>query len=78
MKRLLAKVLVALALGLLVLLVLDGYNPTMAFLTSTPSKVYIIITCVAGIVLGILCLAERSAERSGKKNGKTDAMQNTI
>lgn len=63
MKRLLAKILIALALGLLVISVLDGYNPTMAFLTSTPSKAYILITCIAAIALGILCLAEKGADR---------------
>lgn len=75
MKRLLAKIQIALALGLLVLSVLDGYNPTMAFLTSTPSKVYILIACATGIALSIICLAERSAGRSGKKDGKTDTGQ---
>lgn len=63
MKRVLAKILIALALGLLVLVVLDGYNPTMAFLTSTSSKVYIFFTCLAAAALGILCLAEKGADR---------------
>ena len=63
MKRVLAKILIALALGLLVLAVLDGYNPTMAFLTSTPAKVYIFCTCLAAAALGILCLAEKGADR---------------
>lgn len=63
MKRVLAKILIALALGLLVLIVLDGYNPTMAFLTSTSSKVYIFFTCLAAAALGILCLAEKGADR---------------
>lgn len=63
MKRVLAKILIALALGLLVLVVLDGYNPTMAFLTSASSKVYIFFTCLAAAALGILCLAEKGADR---------------
>ncbi len=35
----------ALILGLLLLAVLDSFNPLMAFLTSSPSKLYIVITC---------------------------------
>lgn len=58
MKKLLAKIVLALALGLIVLAVLDAFNPTMAFLTSTVSKIYIAISCVLTVVLAAICIAE--------------------
>ena len=46
----------AMLLGLIVLVYLDGRNPFMAFLTSTASKVYILLACVLGLAVTVLCL----------------------
>lgn len=56
MKKALAKIALALALGLIVITVLDGYNPLMGFLTSTPSKVFIICTCVSAALVAAMSL----------------------
>ncbi len=56
MKRALAKIALALALGLIVITVLDGYNPLMGFLTSTPSKVFIVCTCVSAALVAAMSL----------------------
>lgn len=56
MKKALAKIALALALGLMVITVLDGFNPLMGFLTSTPSKVFIICTCLSAAVTAALSL----------------------
>lgn len=39
----------ALQLGLIVLVILDARNPFMAFLTSTPSHIYLLLLAVVGI-----------------------------
>ena len=39
----------ALLLGLIVLVILDARNPFMAFLTSTPSHIYLLLLAVVGI-----------------------------
>ena len=49
----------AFLLGLLVLVFLDGRNPAMAFLTSTASKVYILLTCVSALTALFWCLFAR-------------------
>ena len=52
--RLLSHIALALALGTVLLVILDGFNPRMAFLTSTPSHV------LAGEIRGIsLCRPNR-------------------
>lgn len=56
MKKALAKIALALALGLMVITVLDGFNPLMGFLTSTPSTVFIICTCLSAAVTAALSL----------------------
>lgn len=49
----------AFLLGMLVLVFLDGRNPTMAFLTSGASKVYILLMCVLSITALYTCLFGR-------------------
>ncbi len=44
--RLLSHIALALALGTVLLVILDGFNPRMAFLTSTPSHVFLLLLCV--------------------------------
>lgn len=41
----------AMLLGLVVLIVLDGYNPLMGFLTSGVSKVYMLLMCLINLGL---------------------------
>ena len=48
----------ALALGLIVLVVLDGFNPLMAFLTSRASKVFILALCLSCIVTSLISIVE--------------------
>lgn len=47
----------AMLLGLIVLLYLDSRNPYMKFLTSDVSKIYILLTCVLGVITGCLYMA---------------------
>lgn len=58
MKKALAKIALALALGLIVITVLDGFNPLMGFLTSIPSKVFIICTCVCSAIVAGMSLKD--------------------
>ena len=44
---------ICLLLCLAVFMVLDGYNPYMKWLTSTASKVYIVICVVVGIITAL-------------------------
>ena len=56
LKKILNYVSIALCLGLIVITVLDGFNPMMSFLTSKPSKIYIFATCAICAANGILSL----------------------
>ncbi len=56
LKRILDHISIALCLGLMVIAILDGFNPMMAFLTSRPSKIYIFATCTVCVVNGIVSL----------------------
>lgn len=58
MKKALAKIALALALGLIVITVLDGFNPLMGFLTSIPSKVFIICTCLSSAIVAGMSLKD--------------------
>lgn len=40
----------ALLLGMIVLVILDRYNPYQGFLNSASSRVYILILCASGLV----------------------------
>ena len=46
----------ALALGLIVLVVLDNFNPMMAFLTSRPSKIFMLAVCLSSVVVSLICI----------------------
>ncbi len=46
----------AMLLGMLLIVYLDGRNPYMAFLTSAPSKVYIVLMCLLGLITSTLYL----------------------
>lgn len=48
----------AMLLGLILLVYLDGRNPYMLFLTSGPSKIYLLILCGLGLLTTFLSLAD--------------------
>ncbi len=52
----------ALALGLIVLVVLDNFNPMMAFLTSRPSKIFMLAVCLSSVVVSLICIVRDRRE----------------
>ena len=50
---------IAMLLGLAVLVVLDERNPLMNFLTSSTSKIYLLILCAVGLAVAVLVISER-------------------
>ena len=50
---------IAMLLGLVVLVILDEHNPTMKFLTSGTSKVYLLLLCALCLTSLILYVAEK-------------------
>ena len=56
-KLLLAMLTNALALGLCVLIVLDLRNPYMGFLSSVPSRVFMLCLCVCALATATLYIA---------------------
>ena len=60
--------LLSMALGLVLITVLDGYNPMMGFLTSDVSKIYIYILCVLAVLTALVYIAE--AQIKSKNRGK--------
>ena len=58
-KELLAHLLIAMLLGMVVITILDGYNPLMAFLTSRATKIYIMTMCALGLIVAVLYIAQR-------------------
>lgn len=49
---------IAMLLGFIVLIILDGRNPLMAFITSDTSKVYMLIMCIVCLIVIISNIAE--------------------
>lgn len=60
--------LLSMALGLVLITVLDGYNPMMGFLTSDVSKIYIYILCALAVLTALLYIAETKIK--SKNRGK--------
>ena len=56
-KEFIAHLAIAMLLGMVVITILDGYNPLMAFLTSKASKVYIIVMCILGVATAVMYIA---------------------
>lgn len=59
LKSFLPHLAIAMQLGLLVLIVLDGRNPLMAFLTSGASKVYMVIMCILSLAVTGAYIADK-------------------
>lgn len=57
---------IAMALGMAVLVYLDGRNPYMEFLTSGASKVYILLLCALCLAVAILDAARLRRGEDGK------------
>ncbi len=57
LKNLLPHLAIAMLLGLLVIAILDEYNPLMNFLTSGVSKIYIFLTVALGVAVAALYIA---------------------
>ena len=60
--------LLSMALGLVLITVLDGYNPMMGFLTSDVSKIYIYILCALAVLTALLYIG--GTQRSPRNKGK--------
>lgn len=60
--------LLSMALGLVLITVLDGYNPMMGFLTSDVSKIYIYVLCALAVLTALLYIAETQIK--SKNRGK--------
>lgn len=54
------------ALGLALIVVLDGYNPMMGFLTSDVSKIYIYILCALAVLTALVYIAETQIKSKNK------------
>ncbi len=67
-KYILPHLLLCMALGLALIVVLDGYNPMMGFLTSNVSKIYIYILCALAVLTALLHIGE--SQRGQKNKGK--------
>lgn len=57
-KEFLAHLAIAMLLGLVVIAILDDFNPFMAFLTSKVTKIYIVILCVVGVTVAAMYIAQ--------------------
>ena len=66
-KYILPHLLLCMALGLALIVVLDGYNPMMGFLTSNVSKIYIYILCALAVLVALMYIAETGIKT--KHNG---------
>lgn len=47
----------ALVLGLMTIVIVDGFNPMMQFLGSNVTKIYIMLTCIVCLVVAISAIA---------------------
>lgn len=60
LKKLLPDLVAAMALGMIVLVILDSFNPFMAFLTSGSTKVYIVIMGVVSVAAALTAAVDRN------------------
>lgn len=65
-KYILPHLLLCMALGLVLIVVLDGYNPMMGFLTSDVSKTYIYILCALAVLMALLYIGETQIRSKNK------------
>ena len=60
LKRLLPDLAAAMALGMVVLAILDSFNPFMSFLTSNCTKVYAVILGIVSVASALTVAVERA------------------
>ena len=65
--KLVARIGIALCLGLMTLAVLDERNPVMKFLTSNSSKIFLAITCIFGVIMGVTILRRETVLKDKTK-----------
>ncbi len=63
LKNALPNISISLSVSMLVILVLDSYNPMMGFLMGTPFQVLTVLTCVSSIATGIVMYAGQFKKR---------------
>ena len=61
-EKLLSHLSIAMLMGMVVLVIMDNHNPLMKFLTSVPSKTYIIVMCAAALISLVLYAARLNRE----------------
>lgn len=65
-RYILPHLLLSMSLGLILIVVLDGYNPMMGFLTSAVSKIYIYILCALAVLTALLYIGETQIKSRNK------------
>lgn len=63
LKKALPNLSISLSVSMLVILILDSYNPMMGFLMGTPFQVLTVLTCVSSIATGIVLYASQFKKR---------------
>mgnify|MGYP006976122879 FL=1 len=58
LKNFLPHLAIAMAVGLVVIMILDGFNPLMKFLTSDVTRAYIVILAIVVVASAIIAIAE--------------------
>lgn len=58
LKNFLPHLAIAMAVGLVVIMILDGFNPLMKFLTSDVTRAYIVILSIVVVISSVISIAE--------------------
>ena len=58
LKNFLPHLAIAMAVGLVVIMILDGFNPLMKFLASDVTRAYIVILAIVVVASSIIAIAE--------------------
>ena len=58
LKNFLPHLAIAMAVGLVVIMILDGFNPLMKLLTSDVTRAYIVILAIVVVASSIIAIAE--------------------
>ena len=58
LKNFLPHLAIAMAVGLVVIMILDGFNPLMKVLTSDVTRAYIVILAIVVVISSVISIAE--------------------
>ena len=58
LKNFLPHLAIAMAVGLVVIMILDGFNPLMKFLTRDVTRAYIVILAIVVVISSVISIAE--------------------